>query len=364
MEIRDAIAELCARRDLSAEEMADTMGRIMDGNATPGQIAALLVGLRLKGETVDEVVGAARAMRARATRVRVPDGILVDTCGTGGDGARTVNISTIVALVVAACGVRVAKHGNRSVSSRSGSADVLEALGVDVAAPPGTVERCLRDIGIGFFFAPAYHGATQKVAAVRREIGVRTIFNLLGPLTNPAGAQYQLVGVYDPRWVEPIARALGHLGAARVLVLHGAGGLDEFAPAGETHIAEMAAELTAERAAGAGIPAGGEPPVTSYRLTPRDFGLDESDPAELAGGDAHHNAGIVRAILGGAHSAVRNVVIMSVAATLCLTGTASDLRAGACRAAAALDDGSALGMLERLIQASRERHPGETEVAA
>jgi anthranilate phosphoribosyltransferase len=360
MEIRDAIAELCARRDLSTEEMADTMGRIMDGNATPGQIAALLVGLRLKGETVDEVVGAARAMRARATCVRVPDGILVDTCGTGGDGARTVNISTIAALVVAACGVRVAKHGNRSVSSRSGSADVLEALGVDVSAPPRTVERCLHDIGIGFFFAPAYHGATQKVAAVRREIGVRTIFNLLGPLTNPAGVQYQLVGVYDPRWVEPIARALGHLGAARVLVLHGAGGLDEFAPAGETRVAE----LIAKQAPGAGVPAGGEPQVTSYRLTPRDFGLDESDPAELAGGDAHHNAGIVRSILGGAHSAVRNVVIMSAAATLRLAGAAPDLQAGARRAAAALDDGSALGMLERLADASRERRPGEAEAAA
>jgi anthranilate phosphoribosyltransferase len=356
MEIRDAIVELCARRDLSAEEMADTVGRIMDGNATPSQIAALLIGLRLKGETIDEVVGAARAMRARATRVQVPDGILVDTCGTGGDGARTVNISTIAALVVAACGVRVAKHGNRSVSSRSGSADVLEALGVDVAAPPRTVERCLRDVGIGFFFAPAYHGATQKVAAVRREIGVRTIFNLLGPLTNPAGARYQLVGVYDPHWVEPIAHALGRLGAAHVLVLHGAGGLDEFAPAGETQIAEWTS--------GAGAPAGGEPTVTTYRLAPRDFGLDERDPAELAGGDAHHNAEIVRAILGGAHSAVRNVVIMSVAATLRLAGIASDLRAGARRAAAALDDGSALGMLERLAQASRERRPGEAEAAA
>jgi anthranilate phosphoribosyltransferase len=356
MEIRDAIAHLCAGRDLSAEEMADTVGRIMDGHATPGQIAALLVGLRLKGETVDEVVGAAQAMRARATPVQIPAGILVDTCGTGGDGARTVNISTIAALVVAASGVRVAKHGNRSVSSRSGSADVLEALGVDVAAPPRTVERCLREVGIGFFFAPAYHGATQKVAAVRREIGVRTIFNLLGPLTNPAGAQYQLVGVYDSQWVEPIGRALGHLGATRALVVHGAGGLDEFAPAGETQIAELAA--------GSGVPTGDKPMVTSYRLTPRDFGLAESDPAELAGGDAHHNAEIVRAILGGARSAVRNVVVMSAAATLRLVGAASDLPGGARRAATTLDDGSALAILERLVQASRERRSGEAEAAA
>ncbi|MCU1279167.1 MAG: anthranilate phosphoribosyltransferase, partial [bacterium] len=287
MELAAAIAHACARRDLSADEMAAAVGRIMDGEATAAQIGAFLVAFRMKGETVDEVVGAATAMRARAHKLRVPAGVVVDTCGTGGDGRRTINVSTIAALVVAAAGVRVAKHGNRAQSSQSGSADVLEALGVDVNAPVEVVERCLEEIGIGFLFAPAFHGATRHAAAARKEIGVRTIFNLLGPLTNPAGARHQLIGVYDAGLVEPMAHALGRLGSTHALVVHG-DGLDEFSPDGTTDVAELR---------------DGE--VKRYQLRPRDFGLGDEDRAGLAGGDAQRNAAAARAILRGARGAGR-----------------------------------------------------------
>ncbi len=340
MDVKDAIARVCARRDLDEEEMAGAVGRIMDGEATPAQVAALLVALRMKGESVAEVIGAARAMRARATKVEAPEGVLVDTCGTGGDGAATINVSTVAALVVAACGVRVAKHGNRAQSSRSGSADVLEALGVDVSAPPATVERCLRELGIGFFFAPAYHGATRHATPVRREIGVRTVFNLLGPLTNPAGTRHQLVGVYAPELLDPVARALGGLGAARALVVHG-GGLDEFAPAGPTLCAEVRGEGTPFE-------------VVRYQLQPRDFGLEEGERAELAGGDAAFNAWKAREILDGAPGAARSCVVMTAAATLYVAG-ASGFRDGARRAEQAIDGGAARDLLARLAELSRQR---------
>jgi anthranilate phosphoribosyltransferase len=334
MQLTAAIARLCARQDLSADEMAATVGRIMDGEATPAQIGAFLVALRMKGETVDEVVGAATAMRARAQTLRVPAGVVVDTCGTGGDGRGTINVSTIAAIVVAACGVRVAKHGNRASSSKSGSADVLEALGVDVAAPVAVVERCLDQVGIGFLFAPAFHGATRHVSAARKELGVRTIFNLLGPLTNPAGARHQLIGVYDAALVEPIARTLGKLGSEHALVVHG-DGLDEFSPNGPTEVAELVA---------------GE--VKRYRLWPRDFGLADEDPAGLAGGDAAFNAAAARAILGGARGAGRSAVVMSAAAALYAADHAS-LRDGARLAEAAIDDGRAAAVLEKLTHCSR-----------
>jgi anthranilate phosphoribosyltransferase len=265
--------------------------------------------------------------------------VVVDTCGTGGDGRGTLNISTIAALVVAAAGVRVAKHGNRAQSSRAGSADVLEALGVDVAAPVAVVERCLREVGIGFLFAPAFHGATKHAAGPRREIAVRTLFNLLGPLTNPAGARHQLMGVYDGALVEPVARALGQLGSLHALVVHGAGGLDEIAPAGPTEVAEWRGRE-----------------VKRYRLQPRDFGLDEADPDGLRGGDAQENARLARAVLagpaGGAPAAARNAILMSAAAALYAAG-ATGLRDGARRAAEVVDDGSAERLLARLVEASR-----------
>ncbi|MDB4970420.1 MAG: Anthranilate phosphoribosyltransferase [Myxococcales bacterium] len=336
MELVAAIARVCALKDLTADEMAAAVGSIMDGAASPAQIGALLVALRMKGETVDEVVGAATAMRARATKLRVPAGVLVDTCGTGGDGRGTINVSTVAALVVAAAGVRVAKHGNRAQSSKSGSADVLEALGVDVAAPVEVVERCLEEVGIGFLFAPAFHGATRHVAAARKEIGVRTLFNLLGPLTNPAGAKHQLIGVYDLGVLEPMAHALGRLGSEHALVVHG-DGLDEFATDGVTDVAELR---------------GGE--VKRYQLRPRDFGLENEDPSGLAGGDAEHNAGAARAILGGARGAGRSAVVMSAAAALYAAGR-SGLRDGARLAEETIDGGAATALLERLCACSRRR---------
>jgi anthranilate phosphoribosyltransferase len=335
MDVAAAIARAVAGEHLSAEEMAAAIGRIMDGEATPAQIGAFLVALRMKGETVDEVVGAARAMRARAQRLRVPDGVVVDTCGTGGDGRGTINISTLAAIVVAAAGVRVAKHGNRALSSKAGSADLLEALGVQVAAPVEVVERCLEEVGIGFLFAPAFHGATRHASAPRREIGVRTLFNLLGPLTNPAGARHQVIGLYDQKWIEPIARALGQLGSLRVMVVHG-GGMDEIAPAGETEVAELK---------------DGE--VRCYRLTPRDFGLDEEDPAGLAGGDVQENAAIARALLGGdKQGAARSAVVMAAAAALHIA-TNQSLYDAARRAEKLLDDGSAAALLSRWVAGSR-----------
>ncbi len=340
MELAAAIARAVAREHLSADEMALTMGRIMDGEATPAQIGALLIALRMKGETVDEVVGAARAMRARAQPIKVPEGVVVDTCGTGGDGRGTINVSTMAAIVVAAAGVRVAKHGNRAQSSRAGSADLLEALGVNVAAPVAVVERCLREVGIGFLFAPAFHGATRHASGPRREVGVRTLFNLLGPLTNPAGARHQLLGVYDGALVEPIARALGRLGSEHALVVHGAGGLDELSPSGLTEVAEWR---------------NGE--VKRYRLQPRDFGLEEAPLDGLRGGDAHENAAIARAIFagstGGAPAAARSAVVMSAGAALYAAGAAG-LRDGARRAAELLDDGSAAKILARLVEASHD----------
>jgi anthranilate phosphoribosyltransferase len=335
VELATAIARVVAGQDLSAEEMAAAIGRIMDGEATPAQMGAFLVALRMKGETVGEVVGAARAMRARAQKLRVPAGVVVDTCGTGGDGRGTINVSTMAAIVVAAAGVRVAKHGNRALSSRAGSADLLEALGVQVVAPVETVERCLEEVGIGFMFAPAFHGATKHAAPVRREIGVRTLFNLLGPLTNPAGARHQVIGLYDVKWLEPIARALGQLGSERVMVVHG-GGLDEIAPAGETDVAELR-----------------EGEVRRYRLSPRDFGLDEQDPAGLDGGDAAENAAIARALLSGERrGAARSAVVMAAAAAIHIA-TNQSLYEGARLAEKLLDDGSAAALLERWAARSR-----------
>ena len=335
MEIKDALARLVERKDLSSEELARVVGRIMDGEGSPAQVGALLTALRMKGETVDEVVGAAQAMRARMSTVSAPAGVLetaIDTCGTGGDGSGSVNVTTLASFIVAGCGVPVAKHGNRALSSRAGSHDVLEALGLDPAPSPALAARCLEEAGICFMFAPVYHAATKAVGGPRREIGFRTLFNLLGPLTNPAGARLHLNGVFAPSRCEFLARAHQALGSKRAMVVHGSGGLDEIAPAGPTQVAELTAAGT----------------VKSYTIQPGDFGLPESDAAGLKGGDAGLNARILRDALSGAPGPVRLTALMTAAAALYVAGRVPDLRTGALRATEALDSGAAQKVLERV----------------
>ncbi|MCG8423612.1 MAG: anthranilate phosphoribosyltransferase [Proteobacteria bacterium] len=338
MDIKEAIARVVSGANLSADEISEVFGIIMEGQATPAQIGGLLIGLRMKGETPDEIAGAARAMRSRATPFRCPDpDNAVDTCGTGGDGSGTVNVSTIAAIVAAAGGARVAKHGNRALSSRSGSADVLEVLGVKIDAPVPVTERCLQEVGVAFLFAPAFHSATRHAAGPRRELGTRTLFNLLGPLTNPAGVRNQIVGVFDASFCEPVARALGQLGARSAFVVHGEGGLDEITVRGKTLVAEW------DEQAGA---------VRTHHVSPGDFGLDEADPAGLAGGDAAQNAAIVRSVLAGAKGAVRNAVVMEAAVALRAAGVCSDFLAGAKAAAEAVDSGKATQTLDRWVEVS------------
>jgi anthranilate phosphoribosyltransferase len=278
-----AINAALSRQDLGRAEMADVIGQIMDGAATPAQIGGLLVALRAKGEAVDEIVGAASAMRSRALPLEIPrHDHSIDTCGTGGDGAGTINVSTLAAILIAACGGIVAKHGNRALSSKCGSADVLETLGIAIDASPDVIARCITAANIGFAFAPKFHAATRHVGGPRRELGTRTIFNLLGPLTNPANVRHQVMGVYDQRWCEPLAAALGALGLRRAAVVHGAGGIDEIAVRGETFVAIW-----------------NDGSVECRTLSPRDFGVDDLDPAGLAGGDAAFNASILRKVLAG-----------------------------------------------------------------
>ncbi len=347
MKIADAIVKLVARVDLSRDEMAEVFGEIMDGAATPAQIGGLLVALRAKGETVDELVGAATAMRARATPPAFDASGAIDTCGTGGDSAGTVNVSTLAAILIVACGGVVAKHGNRALSSKCGSADVLEALEICVDAAPEAVAHSLRHAGIGFMFAPRFHTATRHASGPRKELGTRTIFNLLGPLTNPARVGHQVVGVYDRAWCLPMASALGALGVRRAAVVHGAGNLDELAVAGETHVAVFDAGETRELA-----------------VTPASFGLRDVDPAGLAGGDVAHNAGVARELLAGEaigpgerHEAALHAVGMTVALALALlepgTLDLGALPAHYARAIGAVRDGAALAVLDRWRKASR-----------
>lgn len=329
------IEKLARREDLTVEEASAAMARIMDGEAAPAQIAGLLVALRLKGERPVEVVGLARTMRERAVKLSRAYPEAFDTCGTGGDGAGTFNISSVVALVVAACGVRVAKHGNRSVSSRCGSADVFEALGVNVTAPPAIVERSLVDAGIAFFFAPTFHPSMRHAGPVRRDLGVRTAFNLLGPLTNPAGARRQIVGVPRPDLTELVARALALLGSERAWVVHGADGLDEISTTGYTKVSEARAGY-----------------VRTFYVHPTDFGLRKASPADLLGGDAAANADILRAVLGGTVGAARDVVLLNASAALLVAGVTTTIGEGLTRAAAAIDRGDAAERLARLVTAT------------
>jgi anthranilate phosphoribosyltransferase len=323
-----------ARGDrLTEEEAGSVMGLIMDGHATAAQIGALLVGLAVRGETEDEIVGFARTMRARAVPLRSSGA--VDTCGTGGDGAGTFNISTVASLVVAACGVPVAKHGNRSASGSCGSADVLEALEVKIDAPVEVVQRCLDEIGWAFLFAPGFHASTRHAVGPRKELGIRTAFNLLGPLTNPAMPSAQVVGVPRAELTEFLARCLLRLGVARAWVVHGSG-LDELSICGETRVTSVE---------------GGE--VRTFTVRPADAGLDPCDRAALQGGDARANADIARRVLEGGRGPARDVVVLNAAAALLVAGRAKDLRAGAAEAGCALDDGRAGALLRRVAEASR-----------
>jgi anthranilate phosphoribosyltransferase len=332
--IVQAIGRLVAGHDLSRAEMVELMEEVADGGATPAQVGAFLAALRLKGETVEEIAGAAQVMRRRAERVRVDQEIFVDTCGTGGDGQNTFNISTTAAFVVAGAGVAVAKHGNRSVSSKCGSADVLASLGVDVDAPRERVERCIAEVGIGFLFAPKLHPAFKAVAGIRRELAIRTVFNLLGPLANPAGARHQVMGVYEPRWVPIIGGVLAALGSAHAFVVHGEG-LDEIAVTGITHVAEVVGGV-----------------VRTFDVTPEELGLGRWPAAALAGGDATLNARITREVLSGALGAPRDAVLANAAAALVAAGAAPDLRTGVRVAAESIDRGAAAGKLEQLAAVS------------
>ena len=329
------IEKLGRREDLTTDEAAQAMAVIMRGEAASAQIAGLLIGLAMKGERPSELVGFARTMRERAITLNTPTANVFDTCGTGGDRSGTFNLSTAAALVVAACGVRVAKHGNRSVSSLCGSADVLEALGVNVSASPAVTERCLHDVGIAFFFAPTFHPAMRHAAQARKELGVRTAFNLLGPLTNPARAERQIVGVPRPELTELLARALLMLGSTRAWVVHGADGLDELSTTGYTKVSECRNGT-----------------VQTFYVHPADYGLAKTSLDALAGGDAARNAHLVRDVLLGAPGPARSVVLLNAGAALFVAGHESSVRAGITRAAAAVDAGHAHDVLKRLAEMS------------
>ena len=337
--ISDAIKDLVAGRDLSPGDVEAAMDAVLGGEASAAQIAAFVVALRMKGESADEIAAAAGALRKHCETIRPRvDGPLLDTCGTGGDGLHTFNISTAAAVVAAACGVAVAKHGNRAVSSKAGSADVLEALGVRIDLTPERVQQCIEQVGIGFLFAPSHHAAMRYAAPVRRELGIRTLFNLLGPLSNPASATHQVVGVYDPTRVEQLAQALGSLGLTAAWVVHGEGGLDEVSPSGPTSVAQLA---------------DGE--VTTFEVSPRDFGFLEVPIEALRGGDAQRNAEIIAGVLNGEQGPARVAVLLNAAAALCVTGLANDRRAAAERATEAIDSGAAKETLERWAQFTRDQ---------
>jgi anthranilate phosphoribosyltransferase len=331
----ELIEKLTRHEDLTADEAAAAMAEVMEGRAAPAHMAGLLVGLAMKGERPAEIVGLARTMRAHAVQVSKRYDDVFDTCGTGGDRANTFNISSCAALVVAAAGVRVAKHGNRSASSKAGGADVYEALGVRIAASPAVVERCLADAGIGFFFAPTFHPSMRHAAAVRRELGVRTAFNLLGPLTNPAGASRQLVGVPRPEFTELMARALMLLGTRRAWVVHGADGIDELTTTGYTKISECR-----------------DGAVNTFYLHPADVGLPKAPAGSLQGGDAHENARLIERILSGARGPARDVVLLNAGASLFIAGAAASVDEGILKASRAIDRGDATRTLERLVSIS------------
>ena len=327
------LAKLVDGRILTADEAHAFFAACLRGEPTPAQVAAAVTALRIRGETVEEIAAFATAMREAARTLDHPYDA-IDTCGTGGDGQHTFNISTAAALVLAGAGLKVAKHGNRAMSSRSGSSDVLSVLGVNLQASPAQQRRSLDQAGIAFLFAPAYHGAMRHVGPVRAEIGFRTVFNLLGPLSNPAGARRQVMGVYDPRLLEPLAEVLGRLGATRAWTVHGQG-LDELTTTGETEVAEWK-----------------DGAVRRFTVTPEDAGLPRADLAALRGGDAEENAAALRALLDGSTGAYRDIVLLNAAAALVVADGAADLAEGAALAAAVIDDGRAAKALADLVEAT------------
>lgn len=337
MDMPSAIRAVTEHRDLSAAEMTDVMRAIMTGGATAAQIGGFLVGLRMKGETVEEIAAAAQVMRELVSRVEVSGPHLVDTCGTGGDARGTFNVSTCSAFVAAAAGATVAKHGNRSVSSRSGSADVLEAAGVNLNLAPAQVVLCVERIGVGFMFAPLHHGAMKHAIGPRREMGVRTIFNLLGPLTNPAGAPNQVIGVFSDQWLEPLAQVLARLGSRHVLVVYGEDGIDEISIGAPTQVAELKAGA-----------------VQRYTLMPERFGLQRTDIMALVVKDVQESLALLRAVLAGTPGPARDIVLLNAGAAIYVSGLADSIEQGIVKARAAIASGVAQQKLEALVKLTNE----------
>jgi len=324
---------------LNEDQAAQAFDIIMSGNATPAQMGGFLMALRVRGETVDEIAGAARTMRAKATHIEAPPGA-IDTCGTGGDAKGTLNVSTGASFVVAACGVPVAKHGNRALSSKTGAADVLTALGVNVDADFALIRESLWENNLGFLMAPRHHSAMRNVAGPRVELATRTIFNLLGPLSNPAGVKRQIVGVFARDWIEPLAAVLGRLGLERAWVVHGEGGLDEMTTTGVTYVAEW-----------------NDGRASTFELVPEDAGLPRATLADITGGDPAENAAAMRAMLGGAHSPFRDIVLYTAGGALTVAGKVPDVAAGVAMAREAVDEGRALAVLERMVEITNRPAP-------
>ena len=335
MDMKTAILAVTEHRDLGVDDMQAVMRLVMSGQATPAQVGGFLVGLRMKGETVDEIVAAARVMRELATHVDVTGPHLVDTCGTGGDGSRTFNISTASALVTAAAGGKVAKHGNRSVSSSSGSADVLEAAGVRLDLGPEQVAACIEQVGVGFLFAPRHHSAMKHAIGPRKEMGIRTVFNLLGPLTNPAGAPNQVLGVFSRHWVKPLAQVLQQLGSEHVLVVHAEDGLDEISIGTPTSVAELR---------------NGE--ITAYTIAPEEFGLQHADLSTLTVDNAEQSLAMIRDVFDNQPGSARDIVILNAGAAIYVAGVATSLADGVAQAGAALQAGKAKATLDALVRVS------------
>ncbi|MCX7747518.1 MAG: anthranilate phosphoribosyltransferase [Clostridia bacterium] len=334
--IQNAIKKLIDGKNLNEQEMMDAMNMVMEGNATPAQIGSFITALRIKGETIEEITGCARVMRDKADRISPKLDYYIDTCGTGGDGANTFNISTATAFVAAAAGVAVAKHGNRSISSRCGAADVLEALGVEISLSPGQVKQCIEEVGIGFLFAPTFHKSMKHAAGPRKELGIRTIFNILGPLTNPANAKGQVLGVFDGKLTEPIANVLLKLGLERAMVIHGMDGLDEISIVENTKVSEIK-----------------DGKIHNFEIDPRDLGLQKAGKEDILGGDAKENAEIIRSIFSGMKGPKRDIVVINSAAALYVGKRVSSLRDGVLMAEEVIDSGKAMKKLDELGEVTR-----------